>query len=168
MIRFTIEPNNTQSASPQDPLNQKPTEDLITRATVADANFDTTICEYLKAALFFDDDEAARLRRENPEHLAPQSYLAFDFEKDGRILGKLSLFLFWKAKQTGQLPRDIAFNLMIGIPIIGPSFEAALRAWERCLKTFPAEFGGEPRVEWIGFDLLPPSQDSRIKPYLRL
>lgn len=163
VVIFTIELNNAESASAMDPLNQKPCEELVARAAAADPNFDLTMYEHLKAALFFTDDEGANLRRAYPDHLAPQSYLAFDFEKDGKVLGKLCLFFFWKARQTGRSPREIAIDLIAGIPVIGPSIKEGLSAWNRCLITFPAEFGGEPRVECIGFDSLKPGQNSRVK-----
>ncbi|KAH7382198.1 aromatic prenyltransferase [Pyrenochaeta sp. MPI-SDFR-AT-0127] len=122
----------------------------------------------MKAVSFFDDEDASRFKNENPAHLTPQSYVAFDFEKDGRVVGKLNLFSFWEIRQTRQSPQEITFNLIIGMPVIGPTCKEALHVWEQCLKTFPAEFGGEPRVECIGFDLLKPTQISRIQPYLRL
>ncbi|KAF1935947.1 aromatic prenyltransferase [Clathrospora elynae] len=168
VIRFTIEANSAETASVTDPLFQKATESLVTRAEAAGASFDLTIYEYFKKELFFDDDEGVRLRREYPDSMAPQSYFAFDFEKDGQILGKGFFFFIWKSRATGQSSRVVAQNLIASTPVIGPLFKEALGAWDRCLTTFPAEFGGEPRVECMGFDLLRPSKSSRIKVYTRL
>ena len=165
MIRFTIEANSTETASPADPLNQKSAESIVRRPSAAGASFDPTLYEYLKKELFFNDSAASRLREEHPDHVAPQSYFAFDFERNGQILGKGFFFFFWKRKVTGQSPRHIAQKLITCAPVIGPSFTTALSSWEQCQTSFPSEFGGEPRMECIGFDLLQPGQSSKIKVY---
>ncbi|KAF2118612.1 tryptophan dimethylallyltransferase-domain-containing protein [Lophiotrema nucula] len=168
VVRFTIEANSTSSGNSMDPLNQHTSSSVIEKVAEWDPTFNLTIWNYLRSQLFFSDEEATKLRKEYPNHLAPQCYLAFDFEKDGQILGKASPFFFWKCKQTGQTPREVASQIISGIPVIGGDLKEPLAALETCLKAFPEEYGGEPRPECMGFDFLAPDRSSRIKVYSRL
>ncbi|KAF2024964.1 aromatic prenyltransferase [Setomelanomma holmii] len=168
VIRFTIEANSIESATDTDPINQKATQDLVQRAAAADPNFDLEVYNYVTKELFLSNEEAKRLRKLYPDHLSPQAYLAFDFEKSGKILGKFSAFFIWKAKQLAKSPREIAFDLIANTPRVGPALMKPLVAWDKCLREFPECFGGEPRVECMGFDLLRPSEKFRVKSYSRL
>jgi DMATS type aromatic prenyltransferase len=168
IVRFTIEPHSEASGSDADPLNQKGIEKLVQRAAATDTGVDTELFRYVTSALFISDEEGRKLRKRWPEHFPPQAYLAFDFEKTGRIMAKGSFFFMWKAKQTERAPRDLAFELITGIPVIGPAIIEPLNVWYTWLTEFPVKYGGEPRVEGMGFDLLTPGPQSRIKIYSRL
>jgi DMATS type aromatic prenyltransferase len=168
IVRFTIEAHSAESGHGADPLNQKSIGELVRRAAEMSEGVDVDVYKYVTSALFVSDEEGRRLRKAWPDHLPPQAYLAFDFEKTGRMLVKGSFFFMWKAKQTGRAPRDIVHELVVKMPVIGATLVEPLKVWYQWLRAFPDVYGGELMVEGLGFDLLTPGPRSRIKIYQRL
>ncbi|KAG9231683.1 tryptophan dimethylallyltransferase-domain-containing protein [Amylocarpus encephaloides] len=166
-IRFSLECSDERSGTTRDPLNQKAADDLVARCAAADPDFDLTVYNYMRDALMLDDEEAARLKQEFPDNNAAQMFLAFDFEKGGRILGKCAPFLNWKSKQLGITQKELALRVICGIPEVGSLYKDALVAWDKFMISFPAELGGEPSPESLNFDVVKPGKSSRVKIYIR-
>lgn len=166
-VRFTIECSDARSGTAEDPLNQKAAHDLVMRCAAADPEFDLTVYNYVREMLMLDDQEAARLKQAFPDCGSPQIFVAFDFERSGKILGKCVPFLNWKSKQLGTTPMDLVIKVITGIPEAGPLYKNALAAWGRFMVSFPAEFGREPSTECLSFDVVKPGNSSRVKIYVR-
>lgn len=164
-VRFTIEPSNSKSLTPSDPLNQTEFQRLMRDMGAQIPGLGLGLFEHFVAATLVTNKELEELQtRAVPPSLPGRgAWLAFDLEAGG-IGVKAYVITAAKALSTGISAKDIVFDTIRKWDGGQGRYDTSINLFNDYLESLSSQGDLAPRVAMVAIDCEDSAQ-ARIKIY---